>query len=469
MNICRLSKRVYSTQKSFVIPKICIVGGGPAGFYTAQHLIKNVTNAEIDIIERLPVPFGLVRFGVAPDHPEVKNVINTFTKTAQNPKVRFIGNINLGSAIKISQLREAYHAIILTYGAEKDRNLGIPGEELKNVISARNIVGWYNGIPWNSNLEIDLNGKTAVIIGQGNVAVDVARILLTPVDILKTTDITEHALEALMSSKIREVYLVGRRGPLQAAFTIKELREMLKLQDCHTKWNAEDFIDIPNIVQQLTRPKKRIVELMLSSLNACPAHKASKYFIPKFLRTPLKFSGSGKVSTVTLGANTLIGNDLLAKSTQLTDQTEEIQCNLAVRSIGYKSIKVDEDIPFDSCKGVVVHNAGKVDNGLYTAGWLATGPTGVILTTMGNSFEIANNMSSELLDNTRMNNLLTEDKPGYNRLKELIREKNLTFVTWQGWQKIDAYEQEEGKKVGKPREKIISIEKMLDIGGIQLQ
>lgn len=286
---------------------------------------------------------------------------------------------------------------------------------------------------------------------------------------LQTTDITEHALEALMSSKIREVYLVGRRGPLQAAFTIKELREMLKLRDCQTKWNAEDFTGIPNIVQQLARPKKRIVELMLSSLNACSPHKASKYFIPKFLRTPLKFNGtSGKVSTVTLGANTLIGNDLLAKSTQLTDQIEEIQCNLAVRSIGYKSIKVDEEIPFDSRKGVVVHNAGKVDNGLYTAGWLATGPTGVILTTMGNSFEIANNVSSELLDNTRMNNLLTTDKPGYNRLKELIKENNLTIVTWQGWQKIDAYEQEQGKKVGKPREKIISIEKMLDIGGIQL-
>lgn len=287
---------------------------------------------------------------------------------------------------------------------------------------------------------------------------------------LQTTDITQHALEALMSSKIREVYLVGRRGPLQAAFTIKELREILKLPDCQTKWNTEDFIDIPNIVGQLARPKKRIVELMLSSLNTCSPENASssKYFIPKFLRTPLNFNGSGKVSTVTLGTNTLIGDYLLAKSARLMDQTEEIQCDLAVRSIGYKSIKVDEQIPFDSRKGVVVHNAGKVDDGLYTAGWLATGPTGVILTTMSNSFEIANNMTTALLDNTQINNLLTQERPGYNRLKELIKENNFTVVTWQGWQKIDAYEQEQGKKVGKPREKIITVDKMLNIGGIQL-
>lgn len=264
-----------------------------------------------------------------------------------------------------------------------------------------------------------------------------------------------------MTSKIRQVYLVGRRGPLQAAFTIKELREMLKLPNCYTKWSAEDFTDVPSMINSLARPKKRITELMLSSLKNNDDVNKERCFIPKFFRSPLQFHGDKKVSKVTLGVNILQGDDLLGKSAVLTDKTEVLDCDLAVRSIGYKSTKVDESIPFDARAGIVKNDTGRVENGLYTAGWLATGPTGVILSTMSNSFEIANNICKDFKDST----ILNESKPGFERIRQIIQQNNMQFVSWNGWEKIDKYEQEMGQKVGKPREKILSIEKMLEIGG----
>ena len=201
---------------------VAVVGSGPAGFYLSQQLLKKKDlNLQIDIYEKLPVPFGLVRYGVAPDHPDVKNVESTFTKVAQDDRVRFVGNVSLGQDLKVKELREAYDAVVLAYGAAKDRTLNIPGENAKNVISARNFVGFYNGLPECANLDLSLDCEHAVIVGLGNVAIDCARVLLTPVDELKGTDITEAALEHLSKSRIKRVSLVGRRGPLQVAFTIK--------------------------------------------------------------------------------------------------------------------------------------------------------------------------------------------------------------------------------------------------------
>ncbi|XP_018544016.2 NADPH:adrenodoxin oxidoreductase, mitochondrial [Lates calcarifer] len=222
-------------------PKVCIVGGGPAGFYTAQHLIKARQDVEVDIYERLPVPFGLVRFGVAPDHPEVKNVINTFTQTAKHTRCSFYGNVNVGKDVSVEELQRAYHAVVLSYGAEGNRSIGVPGEELTGVYSAKDFVGWYNGLPSCRELSPDLSCETAVILGQGNVALDVARVLLSPLDILKKTDITQPALEALTGSQVRRVLIVGRRGPMQVACTIKELREMVNLPDTRPEMVVSDF------------------------------------------------------------------------------------------------------------------------------------------------------------------------------------------------------------------------------------
>uniref|UniRef100_A0A2P2LFK6 NADPH:adrenodoxin oxidoreductase n=1 Tax=Rhizophora mucronata TaxID=61149 RepID=A0A2P2LFK6_RHIMU len=208
--------------------RVCVVGSGPAGFYTAEKLLKAHEGAEVDVVDRLPTPYGLVRSGVAPDHQETKIVINQYSRVAQHERCSFFGNVTLGSSISLSELRELYHAVVLAYGAESDRSLGIPGEDLAGILSAREFVWWYNGHPDCRNLNPDLKGTdTAVILGQGNVALDVARILLRPTTELATTDIASHALAALEQSSIRKVYLVGRRGPVQAACTAKELRELL--------------------------------------------------------------------------------------------------------------------------------------------------------------------------------------------------------------------------------------------------
>lgn len=252
--------------------------------------------------------------------------------------------------------------------------------------------------------------------------------------------------------------MVGRRGPLQAAFTIKELREMTKLPNCSTLLSQQDFIGVEEQLNTLPRPRKRITELMLTTLKE-NKKQTSNYFIPKFYRSPLQFSGQGKVSSVLLGVNELKGGDLLKASAALTDVREELPCDLVVRSIGYKSIKVDDSLPFDHEKGTVVNKAGRVGEGLYATGWLGTGPTGVILTTMSNSFETANHICTELSKREIVS------KPGFDGLKSKLKTSNVSRVTWDGWLKIDKYEQECGKPLGKPREKIVNVEKMLEIGG----
>ncbi|XP_035907153.1 NADPH:adrenodoxin oxidoreductase, mitochondrial [Anopheles stephensi] len=456
---------------STVRPRICIVGAGPAGFYAAQYILKHLDSSDIDIVEKLPVPFGLVRFGVAPDHPEVKNVINTFTKTAENPRVRFLGNLSLGKDFTLEELRERYHAVLLTYGAERDNTLNIPNETLQNVLSAREFVAWYNGLPGFENLNPDLSGKSLTLLGQGNVAVDVARIVLASVDELQKTDITDYALEALSRSRIETVHLVGRRGPLQAAFTIKELREMLKLPNCATRWRADDFDHVEESIPNLPRPRKRITELMVKSLAEQGQNKippTGRCFQPTFFRSPINFIGTnGKVEAVEYVVNKLADGRAIP-----TEQRETIATDLVCRSIGYRAISVDTHINFDERKGCVLNSGGRVlkrnltgsdqtiddiedkyEPGLYASGWLATGPTGVILTTMNNSFGVADLVCRDFQSNTI-------------RLKTSLPGLDLTgrpYVSWNGWKAIDAEEVRLGLAKGKPREKLTCIKRMLQI------
>ncbi|XP_013144397.1 PREDICTED: NADPH:adrenodoxin oxidoreductase, mitochondrial isoform X2 [Papilio polytes] len=431
-----------------------------------MHLSKHLTNINIDIFEKLPVPFGLVRFGVAPDHPEVKNVINQFTKVANKPNVNFYGNITLGKDISLLQLRQHYDAVLLTYGAEEDKTLGIDNEDANNIVAARNFVGWYNGHPRDTDLKVDLSVSTAAILGQGNVALDVARILMTPVDVLRKTDITEHALTALAESKVNELYLVGRRGPLQVAFTIKELREQIKLPNCVTVWRIEDFAGVEDAVATLNRPRKRLTELMLKSVNETSKCREAKdkYFKPIFFRSPSKFlkNNSNNVSGIELICNKVVGDNLEHQKCVATDVKEVIECGLVFRSIGYKSVKVDKDIVFDSNafvandKGRVIENNAPQDLArLYVSGWLGTGPVGVILHTMSNAFLVAKAICEDFKD------FKNPPKGGFEEVKKIL--SNHQIVDWEGWEKIDKYEIAQGKKVGKPREKVCNIRKMLEI------
>nr|BAG52818.1 unnamed protein product [Homo sapiens] len=249
--------------------------------------------AHVDIYEKQPVPFGLVRFGVAPDHPEVKNVINTFTQTAHSGRCAFWGNVEVGRDVTVPELQEAYHAVVLSYGAEDHRALEIPGEELPGVCSARAFVGWYNGLPENQELEPDLSCDTAVILGQGNVALDVARILLTPPEHLERTDITKAALGVLRQSRVKTVWLVGRRGPLQVAFTIKELREMIQLPGARPILDPVDFLGLQDKIKEVPRPRKRLTELLLRTATEKPGPaeaarqaSASRAWGLRFFRSP---------------------------------------------------------------------------------------------------------------------------------------------------------------------------------------
>uniref|UniRef100_UPI0037E99F79 NADPH:adrenodoxin oxidoreductase, mitochondrial isoform X1 n=1 Tax=Semicossyphus pulcher TaxID=241346 RepID=UPI0037E99F79 len=450
-------------------PKVCIVGSGPAGFYTAQHLIKARQDVEVDIYERLPVPFGLVRFGVAPDHPEVKNVINTFTQTAKHSRCSFYGNVNVGKDVSIEELRQAYHAVVLSYGAEGNRSMGVPGEDLAGVYSAKDFVGWYNGLPSCGELSPDLSCETAVILGQGNVALDVARILLCPIDILEKTDITQPALDALAESQVRRVLIVGRRGPIQVACTIKELREMVNLPDTRPEMAAADFEGVTEALKDLPRPRKRLTELMVKTALEIPGekeqerrNKASRTWGLKFFRSPVEILSDPdrkRTAGIRLAVNRLEGSGDSSRAV-LTGEVEDVTCGLVISSIGYKSLPIDPSVPFDSHKAIVPNNMGRVQQaaGLYCSGWLKTGPTGVIATTMNNSFDTARSLLEDMDSGTLD---VSPAKPGSQSISALLDKRGVKPVVFSDWEKIDSVEMSRGKAIGKPREKLLTVEGML--------
>ncbi|XP_062416067.1 NADPH:adrenodoxin oxidoreductase, mitochondrial [Pungitius pungitius] len=449
--------------------KVCVVGSGPGGFYTAQQLLKARPDVEVDIYERLPVPFGLVRFGVAPDHPEVKNVINTFTQTARQSRCSFYGNVAVGTDVSMEELRQAYHAVVLSYGAEGNRSIGVPGEELAGVHAAKDFVGWYNGLPSCRELGPDLSCETAVILGQGNVALDVARVLLSPLDILKRTDITQPALEALAESQVRRVLIVGRRGPTQVACTIKEVREMVNLPNTGPEMMAADFEGVAEALKDLPRPRKRLTELMLKTALETPGAKeqqrrngASRTWGFRFFRSPVEIladSERGGVAGIRLAVNQLEGSGDGARAV-LTGEVEDVTCGLVISSIGYKSLPIDPSLPFDSRRAIVPNDMGRVQQaaGLYCSGWLKTGPTGVIATTMNSSFDTARSMVEDM-ESGALN--VSAAKPGSQSVRALLEKRGVKPVNFVDWEKIDRVEVSRGEAVGKPREKLLSVEEML--------
>ncbi|XP_012367970.2 NADPH:adrenodoxin oxidoreductase, mitochondrial isoform X12 [Nomascus leucogenys] len=460
----------FSTKEK--TPQICVVGSGPAGFYTAQHLLKQHPQAHVDIYEKQPVPFGLVRFGVAPDHPEVKNVINTFTQTAHSGRCAFWGNVEVGRDVTVPELREAYHAVVLSYGAEDHRALEIPGEELPGVCSARAFVGWYNGLPENQELEPDLSCDTAVILGQGNVALDVARILLTPPEHLERTDITKAALGVLRQSRVKTVWLVGRRGPLQVAFTIKELREMIQLPGARPILDPADFLGLQDKIKEVPRPRKRLTELLLRTATEKPGPEeaarqasASRAWGLRFFRSPqqvLPSPDGRRAAGVRLAVTRLEGVHEATRAVPTGDM-EDLPCGLVLSSIGYKSRPVDPSVPFDSKLGVIPNVEGRVLDvpGLYCSGWVKRGPTGVIATTMTDSF-LTGQM---LLQDLKAGLLPSGPRPGYAAIQALLSSRGVRPVSFSDWEKLDAEEVARGRGTGKPREKLVDPQEMLRLLG----
>ncbi|XP_041265351.1 NADPH:adrenodoxin oxidoreductase, mitochondrial isoform X2 [Onychostruthus taczanowskii] len=471
-------------------PRLCVVGSGPAGFYTAQHILKvprrdlpsegaisalpgpqqHHGGALVDIYEKLPVPFGLVRFGVAPDHPE--NVTNAFTQTARSERCAFYGNVTVGRDVTLPELQQAYHAVVLSYGAEDNRVLGIPGENLPGVYSARAFVGWYNGLPENQDLKPDLSCETALILGHGNVALDIARILLSPLQLLRKTDITDSSLAALACSKVKRVWLVGRRGPLQVAFTIKELREMINLPGTRAVLDPANFTGLESAVRDAPRPRKRLTELMIKTALEQPVEMqaagaaAPREWGLKFQRCPqevLPSADGRRARGVRMALTRLEGSGDSAKAIP-TGDVEDLECGLVLSSIGYRSLPLDPAVPFDSQRGVIPNSSGRVQGvpGLYCSGWVKRGPTGVIITTMNDSFDTAQSLLEDLQGGVLD---ISPSREGFGLVESILRSRGVRPVSFSDWEKIDAAEVARGKAAGKPREKIVDPAEMLRIIG----
>ena len=457
----------YSTAA--IQPRISIIGSGPSGFVVAQTLLKNHETAKIDMYEKLPLPFGLIRYGVSPDHQDVKNCINGYTKTAESDRFSFFGNVNVGKDISLSELCNSYHAVVLCTGAQGEQKLGIIGENLKNVFTSNQFVGWYNGMPEYQNLDIDLSGKTAVIVGVGNVALDVARMLVKPIDQLKDTDVPSEALQKLSKSNIRNVYILGRRGPLQMACTRRELSEITDLPEVETFIEPEHYqsIAIQNGLKKKDLSLRKIQRLIkylqkVAVLTSSETQVKAKSFHVKLLRSPLQLNSkdSCNVSSMTLLKRVQEGEDAFNPIFKDTDATEEINCDLVVSCIGYKNIPLDPTIiPFENGKIIQKKGLVNLNKGLYASGWCSHGPKGVLA---DSGLESASTGSSVLSD---LPTLTAKKSPcdGSLSILKLLTSRNINYVTWKGWVKIDKYEIKTGEKQGKVREKVLSYDEMISL------
>lgn len=450
--------------------RVAIIGAGPSGFYAADALLRS-DKVRVDMVDRLPVPFGLVRYGVAPDHAKIKNVTKVYEKTAERPGFSFLGNVAVGKDISVAELRRFYDALLFACGAETDRKLGIPGEDLRGSYTATEFVAWYNGHPDYRSRQFDLSQRVAVVIGQGNVAVDVCRILCKTVDELKHTDIAQHALEALAESRIEEVHMIGRRGPVQAAFTPVEIREFGELADCDPVVDPKDLeineasrleLDAP----QNARARKNFETLQQfaalgpSKKSQILRSKRRKFFI-HFCKSPAALGGRGSVEEVILEKNQLTG-ELGRQKARGTGEKETLACGLFFRSVGYRGIPM-EGVPFDEAGGTIPNMEGRVTDkghvlpGLYAAGWIKRGPSGVIGTNKPDSEETVKHILADA------EALAPCAQPDTEALIGLLRGKNIKVVRFSDWKKIDTEEIRRGQALGKPREKIISVTEMLSL------
>lgn len=444
--------------------RVAIIGSGPSGFYAAEALLTSGQAVKVDMYDRLPAPFGLVRYGVAPDHPKIKNVIKVFERIAENPNFWFFGNVNVGEHIGIDELKVYYDAIIFACGAQTDRALGIPGEDLLGSYTATEFVAWYNGHPDYKNRKFDLSRKVAVVIGQGNVAMDVSRILCKAVDELKHTDIAQHALEALAESKVREVHLVGRRGPAQAAFTPPEIKEFGELADCDIMVNPEDLKLNPESQIELDDPsdpkRKKNFEILKGYSEKPPAGK-SKKFVVHFFKGPRELKGSGHVERLVLEKNRLSGAAGKQKA-EGTGELEEMDCGILFRSVGYRGVPVPR-VPFDENRGTFPNQSGRITKEgahfvpFYATGWIKRGPSGVIGTNKPDSVETVQNFLQDVPK------LKACPKRSSEEIVRLLKGRKVKVVNFGDWKKIDTAEIERGKPFGKPREKFVTIEEMIGL------
>lgn len=449
--------------------RVAIIGAGPSGFYAAEHLLKQKDlTVEIDMFDRLPTPYGLVRGGVAPDHQKIKSVTKVYDRIAAKPNFRYYGNVEFGTDVTLADLSEYFHAVIFAVGTQSDRKLGIPGEDLPGSHGATEFVAWYNAHPDYRNLEFDLTQESVAVIGIGNVAMDVARILARSEAELKETDIADYAMEALAKSNIKKVYVIGRRGPAQAKFTNPEIKEMGELEEADVIVTPDQVELDPLSQAYIDTGEDKVavknVEYLVNYANTPPSGK-KKQVLFRFLESPVEIIGEERVEAIKLVKNELYENERGTLRPRATDQHETIPVGLVFRSVGYRGAPLP-DVPFYEPWGTIPNDRGRVLTqleggeqviGNYVVGWIKRGPSGVIGTNKPCSVETA----TALLEDLEAGKVLTPPKPEWQALKALLDERGIKYVTFDEWKQLDELELEHGKEAGRPRLKFSKVDEML--------
>ena len=450
--------------------RVAVIGSGPAAFYAVEQLFKKPPLvAEVDMFERLPAPHGLVRYGVAPDHAKIKNVTRAYDTIAGNARFRFFGNVEYGKHVTLADLSRHYHQVIFATGAQTDRQLGIPGEDLAGSHAATEFVAWYNAHPDYRECQFDLSAQRAVVVGVGNVAIDVARILMrTPEELVKT-DIATHALEALRNSNIREVFLLGRRGPAQAAFTNPEVKEIGEMADADVIVRVDEVQLDPLSQAQVDtandRELTRKIEILQGYGARTPQGKRRRLHV-RFLVSPVALlgDGSGRVTGIRLVRNRLVASETGSINAEATGEFEELEVGLVFRSVGYRGVSLP-DVPFDDRRGVVPNDKGRVLDpeskrpvaGVYVTGWIKRGPSGVIGTNKPDAVETVNSMVADLEQGSHWQ----PAEPDARAIEALVLARQPLAVTYADWRSLDSLECSNGQACGRPRVKFASVEEML--------
>jgi len=426
-----------------------VVGSGPAGFYTAEALEKAYGDqARIDILDRYPVPYGLIRFGVAPDHQSLKAVSKRYDKVAESAGVDFIGNVAVGRDVSVGELLELYDAVILAVGSPHSRKLGIPGEDLPGVIGSADFVGWYNGHPDYVDLAPPLGGTHAAVIGNGNVALDCARILSKTRTEFEGSDIVGHALEALDKSVIRTIMILGRRGPHQIAMTPKELGELGHLEAASPIVDIADFPPVE--ADDALEPGQRKSITILREFAATPADPAKpKRMVFDFFAKPLRIEGDGKAEKIVVERTELDENG----AARGTGETYDVPASLIVTSIGYTSAPID-GVPYDERGGKFLNDGGRIGDRLYAVGWARRGPSGTIGTNRPDGYEVADLVAAAMPPGS------PSDRPGAEGLKRLLEGRGVMLTDYDDWRKIEETEVANARP-GSPREKFVRHEEWI--------
>ncbi len=449
--------------------RVAIIGAGPTGFYTAEHLFKQNLVIQLDLFDRLPTPFGLVRGGVAPDHQKIKSVTTAFDRIAENPNFRFYGNVEFGSHLTLADLQAHYHQIVFTTGAQTDRSMDIPGEDLIGSHAATEFVAWYNGHPDYRDCQFDLSQERVAVVGIGNVAVDVARILCRTPEELAVTDIADYAFEALKQSRVKEVYLLGRRGPAQAAFTNPEIKELGEMAgaDIYVPPEEAELDELSRAELERTQDRLTMKKVdIIKSYAQRPDEARPRQLILRFLVSPVELMGDerGHLKTMRLVKNKLYATEAGTLRPQPTGEYEELPVGLVFRSVGYRGVPLP-GVPFHDKWGVILNHKGRVLNpetqqpllGEYTAGWIKRGPSGVIGTNKPDALETVQCM----LEDVAAGQTLQPPQPDPAAAEALIRQRQPHFITYADWQKLNEIEVAKGKASGRPRVKFTCVEDML--------